>query len=421
MALALPVFLLVVLVGLDFGRLFMSWVMLQQGSRIAANFASVHPAAWGDPGVPLDRENYQRQITQDLAPIDCDFPDPAPDPSFPDGTDIGMPAVVELTCQFHMATPIIEALLPSPLSISALSSFPIRVGFTSHTPGGGGGEPQSIIGTIPSNATVTSGQNLQFLDSSNNHPTAWTWDFGDGSTLGCDGTADVTSWEFPCHTYWNPGTTSIQVRAWLTACNPSGCSVASVLITVKSATPVPDACFTMSPSPGLTQQTITFTDCSTENPTAWQWNFGDGAVINIPPSNCVTTSPCTVNHVYTSPGTQSCSPASGSDCYLVTLVATNQYGSSTISHLLSISSSGWCSSVPVPNFVNGTFLPIPHNGKWTKADVAAEWAATPYSGGSINYQNGIPGDNKRFNVTQQTPAGGSHPTTCNPPLSLWWS
>jgi Flp pilus assembly protein TadG len=44
-ALLLPVFMLIAMIGLDFGRAFVAWVNLQQSARIAANYISINPTA----------------------------------------------------------------------------------------------------------------------------------------------------------------------------------------------------------------------------------------------------------------------------------------------------------------------------------------------------------------------------------------
>ena len=36
------------------------------------------------------------------------------------------------------------------------------------------------------------------------------------------------------------------------------------------------AAFTANPTSGVAPLEVAFTDLSTENPTAWEWNFGDG-------------------------------------------------------------------------------------------------------------------------------------------------
>ncbi len=46
LALALPALLLILLLVIDFARLFGGWVELQNMARIAANYAANHPDAW---------------------------------------------------------------------------------------------------------------------------------------------------------------------------------------------------------------------------------------------------------------------------------------------------------------------------------------------------------------------------------------
>ena len=51
-ALVAPVLLLLLLITLDFGRMFMSYVTLNNAARVAANFGSVNPANFtGTPNV----------------------------------------------------------------------------------------------------------------------------------------------------------------------------------------------------------------------------------------------------------------------------------------------------------------------------------------------------------------------------------
>ncbi len=76
------------------------------------------------------------------------------------------------------------------------------------------------------------------------------------------------------------------------------------------ATPVTDppvANFSGTPTSGDYPLTVNFTDLSTNSPTSWDWNFGDGS------AHVYTQNP---SHQYTAAGT-----------YTVTLIATNAYGS----------------------------------------------------------------------------------------------
>lgn len=85
--------------------------------------------------------------------------------------------------------------------------------------------------------------------------------------------------------------------------------------------PIPIAAFTATPTNITPGQSIQFTDQSTNTPTSWFWNFGDG-------STATTKNP---SHIYTSAGT-----------YTVILTATNSYGynSETKTNYIIVNSAG---------------------------------------------------------------------------------
>jgi hypothetical protein len=126
-ALTLPLALFMVLFGLDFGRVFLGWVSLNQAAREAANYAAMNPTAWT---VPYDLgvlSEYSRLIQTETAALNCDLASVAA-PSFASGTSIAAPAKVTLTCSFHLITPIISNILGNSIPVSASSAFPIRAG-----------------------------------------------------------------------------------------------------------------------------------------------------------------------------------------------------------------------------------------------------------------------------------------------------
>ena len=99
-----------------------------------------------------------------------------------------------------------------------------------------------------------------FTDLSTNYPDSWEWDFGDGvgsSTL-----------QNPSYTYTANG----DYEVCLTAGNAIGTSTHCETVTIGSFTP-PAALFTFDDS---ADPAISFTDLSTNAPTAWVWTFGDG-------------------------------------------------------------------------------------------------------------------------------------------------
>jgi len=136
-AISAPVVLLMVLFGIDFGRVFLGWVTLTNAVREAANFAALNPTAWGTPGNPAAQAEYARLVRAETVGSNCDMPATIPDPAFPAGIDIGSPAVAAITCQFTLITPLIGNIVGSPIDVSASASFPVRTGAIAGVPGGG--------------------------------------------------------------------------------------------------------------------------------------------------------------------------------------------------------------------------------------------------------------------------------------------
>src|SRR5947209_4320826 len=61
-ALTFPMTLVLVLFGLDFGRVFLGWVTLTTATREAANYAAMNPDAWGaSPNATVQAE-YARLV-----------------------------------------------------------------------------------------------------------------------------------------------------------------------------------------------------------------------------------------------------------------------------------------------------------------------------------------------------------------------
>ena len=137
-AISFPVVMFMILFGVDFGRVFLGWVTLTNAVREAANFAAMQPDSWNSPGSPTARAEYARLINAETDQINCTMPATLPNPGFPNGTDIGSPAVVAITCEFTLITPLIGGMLGNPLDVSASASFPIRGGSIEGTPVGAG-------------------------------------------------------------------------------------------------------------------------------------------------------------------------------------------------------------------------------------------------------------------------------------------
>ena len=131
-ALVLPVFLLLLLVAIDMGRVYLGWVTLNNAARIGANYAAENPTASFGPG-----SVYANAIQADVdaaAGLDCpigSIPAPTFSGSGTPATSLGNLATVNLNCTFHPITPMISAVVGNNVQVGAIAVFPIRVGFSS--------------------------------------------------------------------------------------------------------------------------------------------------------------------------------------------------------------------------------------------------------------------------------------------------
>ena len=106
---------------------------------------------------------------------------------------------------------------------------------------------------------------VDFTDLSTQSPTSWDWTFGDG------GTDTVQN---PSHTY-ALGTYTVS----LTAANAHGQDTETKIDYITASDTPPDppvANFVGVPTSGAAPLDVDFTDLSTNNPTSWDWTFGDG-------------------------------------------------------------------------------------------------------------------------------------------------
>jgi PKD repeat protein len=135
---------------------------------------------------------------------------------------------------------------------------------------------------------------VTFTDQSTNTPIAWSWEFGDGGT---------SSLQNPVYIYASAGTYTVK----LTVSNADGSNtLAKQNFVTATANTQPVANFIANPSSGKAPLSVTFTDQSTNTPTAWSWEFGDGGTSSL--QNPVYT--------YAAPG-----------IYTVSLTVSNGYGS----------------------------------------------------------------------------------------------
>src|SRR5215208_598578 len=117
-ALFLPIIMLLTLAALDFGRIYLGYINIQNMARIAANFAADNPDGWEGTGHAATKASSQNQSLGDASATNCDLPTvagtkTAPAPTFTDANadgdyEIGDTARVSLTCTFNVITPVIS-------------------------------------------------------------------------------------------------------------------------------------------------------------------------------------------------------------------------------------------------------------------------------------------------------------------------
>jgi PKD repeat protein len=126
--------------------------------------------------------------------------------------------------------------------------------------------------------------------------TQYLWDFGDGS---------ASAQQNPLHIYSSPGTYTVCMIATNNCGSDSTCNS----VTITCDLPITDWSETSS------GYDATFTDLSTQNPSSWLWDFGDGN----------TSTQQNPTHTYSTPGT-----------YTVCLTTTNSCGSDSTCYSVDI-------------------------------------------------------------------------------------
>lgn len=147
--------------------------------------------------------------------------------------------------------------------------------------------------------STVNGLNVIFTDTSSGDPTKWSWDFGDGKS---------STQQSPSHSYTKAGTYAVG----LTVTNVYGTQASTSQFLTLSLGDAPKADFESTAS-GLR---VLFTDKSTNSPTGWTWDFGDG-------SSSFLQNP---SHTYAAAGT-----------YNVSLTVTNAAGTNSKAAFVTVS------------------------------------------------------------------------------------
>jgi PKD repeat protein len=190
------------------------------------------------------------------------------------------------------------------------------VTLTARNAGGSSTKSQFVTVANPPTANFSfqvSGLQATFTDSSTGNPTAWSWDFGDGS---------ASTAQSPSHQYAQAGSYTVR----LTVSNAAGSNSVSKVVSIADDRPAVKFCYQRQ---GMM---VSFFDGSTHSPTSWIWTFGDCSVS--PSCQSTLQNP---SHTYTSNGT-----------YTVNLTVSNDSGSASRSTTVQIDGSTDASQICLP-------------------------------------------------------------------------
>ena len=266
-AIVVPVILTVLLMAVDFGRVYLGWVDLTNVARIGANFAAANPDAWqvgGDAAVQL---RYRQLMARDAQGIDCTLPSPLPQPTFVDSSSsVGSRVQVNLTCSFSLLTPLISSLVgdgAGHVNVASNAVFTIRFG-----------SPDAAVigGNAPSPAPTAAPTSVPTAGPTATPSPAPTGSSGPTPTPGASTTPAPTATAAPVVVSFYGDSTS-------TDSSGGGTSGAQIV--------------------GISGLTVTFHNTPTGTQGNCTWAFGDGQ----------TTNACsaTVSHSYFDRGTFSVS------------------------------------------------------------------------------------------------------------------
>jgi PKD repeat protein len=291
-AMVLPILLLLTLIALDFGRVYLGYINLQNMARIAANYAANAPTPdytkVNDATAvskSTDLQKYRNGIVGDAQATNCQLAKVAgftqvPVPQFTDANgngqkDLGDDVKVQINCTFGVITPVISNIVGGQVAVSAESNFPVKAGMTAVVNIGGGGAVAPVAAFSANGVIATTGDSptksisgvapldVEFRDTSGGNPDTWAWDFQDGS---------VSNLQDPLNHTFTCGFSQCVYLVTMKASNVTGSSTATIQVTVTGTSAVNFASDIQSGTPPLT---VTFTDSSTPGGTTYAWTFGD--------------------------------------------------------------------------------------------------------------------------------------------------
>jgi PKD repeat protein len=291
-ALILPVFLFLLLSAIDFGRLFFTYIQINNAAREGAAFGAISPADCGgspclaSSGIATkarQETNAQAQRGEGTVAVSATCANSA-------GTALacslatggggpGNTITVSVSEPFTFVTPLINGLFNNNLRLNA-SATAVVLGYAAGT----GGTPPGSCSPPTADFTVIVTSGLSVLaDPTASRPNSgvcnisgYNWDWGDGNTD--VGTATAVS-----HTYAAAGTWTVTLEVT----NQGGNNQKQTPVTVPVGPPPPTcakptATFTYTANKKVYSYTDTSTVADPANCpiTDWLWTFDDGGQSN---------------------------------------------------------------------------------------------------------------------------------------------
>lgn len=249
-AILLPLFMLLLLITVDFGRLFFSYVQLNNAAREGAAYAATNPTDLAGITTHATAEtNAQAQggehpISVATACVDTTGSTISCTDA-PGGGGPGYTVTVTATESFSFLTPWIDGFFRNNFTM-ATSASAVALGLAPNTsatqPPGCAAPSSAVISLASSGLTIDVNGSASQPSSGLCHISGYNWDFGDGVT-------DVSYATGTVHTYLFGGTYTVR----LTVTNQGGTATATQTVTVPAVTTclAPTAVFSIAPPTGI--------------------------------------------------------------------------------------------------------------------------------------------------------------------------
>jgi PKD repeat protein len=293
--------LLLVVGGLDLGRLFFSWIEINNAAREAAAYAGGNPTdTAGILGHATTEANTQRQGGEGAMTVTTTCADTAKVTmacaSAAGGNGTGNTVTVKVSRSFSFVTPVIGSILGNSVTLSGSVTSAVY-GLQPNDGSDGTSEcnpPTSAAFTVVvTNMTVAVDASMSTPNSGACAIATYDWNWGDSVDLFPPSIGKQTS-----YTYTTPASYTIT----LIVSNPGGDFTSNIVVTVPPLAPSPTASPTPTPTPTATPSPSPTNPCSMTPtftytiqggsakvnffgaytgqpaPASWFWWFGDGAV-----------------------------------------------------------------------------------------------------------------------------------------------